>query len=306
MSSDEDEILSISDDLGNDEADVDDDNGYSRDSSPLNALAHLSSGGVSDDHGFGMKHSISPPNLPKELELRPSKMHGALVQPLISVWAKNDLKACTQFGPYPTKIRKDPIASNFNWKVTDKGGTFTAWLEILDFNAIQWITCLRKADYAHDQNAILLFHRGQLYIELTTDVANGKELLLISTEVLLIPEDNTSKSKEKAEGSLLSGLFNATSSQTGSLFGSLTSSTDAARFFSGISSGLSTGVSNKFTPELISPSSNTKPSHLHPSYSQDQPINNRNSSFEDIHPSSSSDATIRCSLCEQTFPDQLR
>lgn len=47
-------------------------------------------------------------------------------------------------------------------QVTDKSATFTAWLELLDYNAIQWITCIRKADYAPERNAVLLLFRGQV------------------------------------------------------------------------------------------------------------------------------------------------
>lgn len=49
-------------------------------------------------------------------------------------------------------------------QVTDRSGTFTAWLELIEFNAIQWITCLRKADYGPESNAILLLFRGQVSV----------------------------------------------------------------------------------------------------------------------------------------------
>lgn len=118
---DEDEILSMSDDLGNDEADPDDNddniNRYSPDSSPINSFTNFN---ISHEHPFAASRQPMLPNLPKELELRPSTMGPMglpLQQTLINVWARCDLRHGTIFGPYPGKIRKDPITSNFNWKV---------------------------------------------------------------------------------------------------------------------------------------------------------------------------------------------
>lgn len=117
----EDDILSMSDDLGNDEAEPDDNddniNIYSSDSSPHNLYKHFN---IAREHPFATsRHSILP-NLPKELELRPTST-GGLNQPqqtFISVWATTDLKLGTIFGPYQGKIRKDPISTSFNWKVS--------------------------------------------------------------------------------------------------------------------------------------------------------------------------------------------
>lgn len=126
----------MSDDLGNDEADdpddddvdEEDDNGYSRDSSsPLNdaSLRHPHRHHNHNHHHHSFDSTLPRlPTLPKELELRPSGGHHGvaplpLQQSLISVWSKVDLKVGARFGPFPGKIRKDPIPSNFNWKVSN-------------------------------------------------------------------------------------------------------------------------------------------------------------------------------------------
>jgi len=122
ISGEEDDVLSMSDDLGNDEAEPDDNddniNIYSSDSSPHNPYKQYNS--IGREHPFASsRHSILP-NLPKELELRPTSAGGLNhpQQPFISVWARTDLKLGTIFGPYQGKIRKDPISTSFNWKVS--------------------------------------------------------------------------------------------------------------------------------------------------------------------------------------------
>src|SRR5882724_1571403 len=122
----EDDVLSVSDDLGNDEADPDDMddsiNVYSSDSSVRNSFKpfdHPMSGQVLANRPLN-HHSILP-ELPKELELRPTTSAGGLNQPqqtFIAVCARTHLKMGTIFGPYQGKIRKDHIATSFNWKVS--------------------------------------------------------------------------------------------------------------------------------------------------------------------------------------------
>lgn len=68
------------------------------------------------------------PTMPSPFELRPVVVDGnggnndhnalPLSPSLISVWVRTDVKAGTKFGPYGCKIRKDPITSNFSWKVS--------------------------------------------------------------------------------------------------------------------------------------------------------------------------------------------
>ncbi len=113
-------MLSMSDDLGNDEAEPDDNddniNIYSSDSSPHNSYKHFNFG---REHSFPTSRLSILQNLPKELELRPTASGGLnqTQQTFISVWARTDLKLGTIFGPYQGKIRKDPISTSFNWKV---------------------------------------------------------------------------------------------------------------------------------------------------------------------------------------------
>ena len=111
----------MSDDMCPSDAEPDDTdsmiNPYSSDSSPR--ITHKPYDSVG-----GHQRPILP-EMPRELELRPTTTTitnntsgGPNQQNFITVCARKDLKLGTIFGPYQGKIRKDPIATSFNWKVS--------------------------------------------------------------------------------------------------------------------------------------------------------------------------------------------
>lgn len=99
-------------------------NVYSSDSSARNSYKLYDT--IGGDHSFGAPQRPILPELPKELELRPSTATTSTTsgggpnhqQTFITVCARTDLKLGTIFGPYQGKIRKDPITTSFNWKVS--------------------------------------------------------------------------------------------------------------------------------------------------------------------------------------------
>lgn len=106
------------DEIGTDEQDGDDETFYSGHS----AMIQTANSGLNKCLTSPAQGLLS--SLPKELELRPTagSLSGTLPQLYLSIWSRSDLKAGTLFGPYGGKIRKDPIPSSFNWKVS-KGKT---------------------------------------------------------------------------------------------------------------------------------------------------------------------------------------
>ncbi|KAI1309337.1 Histone-lysine N-methyltransferase PRDM16 [Halotydeus destructor] len=132
-------------------------------------------------------------SMPRELQLRPC-VSGVPTGQLFGVYTRTNVNAFARFGPYKATIRKDPSPTSFNWKVTDSAGSFTAWMELLDYSALHWITCLRKASNAiedKEKNAILLLFRGQLFIELVRHVRADEQLVLVQNDVLLVPEETS-------------------------------------------------------------------------------------------------------------------
>ena len=120
------DVLSVSDDMCPSDGEQDDTdsliNPYSSDSSPR--ITHKPYDSVGGGHLVGGQRPMLP-EMPRELELRPTTntitnctTGGPNQQNFITVCARKDLKLGTIFGPYQGKIRKDPIATTFNWKVS--------------------------------------------------------------------------------------------------------------------------------------------------------------------------------------------
>lgn len=120
----EDEAMSGSEEMGNEhekEEEEDEESTYSRSLSPM----------AEQEAGFNIPSHEIMATLPKELELRPTKSKGkskseSVCGPMsvsggdlsVSLWSRTDIKAFTRFGPYQAKIRKDPVPTTFNWKVS--------------------------------------------------------------------------------------------------------------------------------------------------------------------------------------------
>ncbi|RWS16856.1 MDS1 and EVI1 complex locus protein EVI1-A-like protein, partial [Dinothrombium tinctorium] len=206
-----------------------------------------------------------------------------------------------------TNVSLGPVVEK---AVTDVAGTFNFWFEIIDFSSLQWITYFKTTDLVADRNTVLLLFRGQLYIELIRDVKSGTELHLVFDEVLLITEDDVTKNIDKPEGSLLAFLLrNAVSTPSPAPYlNAILTALGEHRPFTALTDQFR---KSKFDANLASPKGSASPSSTGPfrarlSTPTTKEANKCKSSFEDSHPSSSSDGTLKCSLCELSFSDQLR
>nr|XP_006818334.1 PREDICTED: uncharacterized protein LOC100371678 [Saccoglossus kowalevskii] len=155
-------------------------------------------------------------NIPALCQFKPSSVE----ENKIGVWAKHQIKAETQFGPYEGEKKKvsDTCDPYYSWEIKGPKGRRLFCIDASDPKKSNWMRYIKCARYYEEQNIVAVQHEKQIYYKTIKDINANEELLgwysapfdsMGDGSTMCTTEASTSKKRftcEKGEGTESSEL----------------------------------------------------------------------------------------------------